>query len=98
MHGEFMDTDKIKYQINFLKKHGLFFEDYIEFYKKILALQAWSKKHIIKEALSLLGRPADFDQKINKGFPLLEKNNFYIDERFSEFILPKLLKIFNDYQ
>lgn len=90
-------SDKIEKQIAFLKKHGHFFDEYLEFYRQILILQHNKKSNINKDKLSLFSKTADLDDRLAAGTPLIDPNNLCNEDTFSDSFFQQLVTFFEQY-
>lgn len=91
------DSNKIEQQIAYLKKHGHFVDEYLEFYQQILTMQHGKKSNIDQAKLSLIYKSVDLDNRLADGIPLLDIGELYIDEIFSEPFFRDLLTLFKQY-
>jgi len=95
--GLMKESNKIEQQIDYLKKHGHFFDEYLEFYQKILTMQHSKKSNINKDRLSLFSKKVDLDNRLAAGLPLIDHKNLYIEETFSESFFQELITLFEQY-
>lgn len=93
-----MSYNKVEEQINFLKKSGQILDEYLDFYYNILTIQLTHKQYINKDTLSILCKTADIDNRLSEGLPLLEKSNFYIDDKYLELFYQELLSVLEQYR
>ncbi len=87
----------IEAQIIYLKKRSEFTDDYLDFHKEILTLQADQQSKLIKENISIFSKTSDVDSRLYSGLPLLDKNNLYIEANFAQSGFVELLSIFEHY-
>ncbi|MFZ5518939.1 MAG: formate dehydrogenase accessory protein FdhE [Candidatus Zhuqueibacterota bacterium] len=84
-------------QINYLKKHGQFFDEYLTFYQEILTLQESIRISINTERLEAFARTSDPRTRLQRGEPLIVKKNLYIEPRIATSFFNALLTIFKQY-